>query len=239
MIVNAKNLCPNERPKEVAPELVIVFDASGSMDISMLASEQEVERAMMTQGVADLAAQLILGGNPGIDTTGQLYREPKRITVAKQATTAVVRQIPSDVNTGLVLVEQCDQARSIGFFSAAQRGQMLNNLQRVQPVNGTPLADGIAKAGQMVDGVNRESVILVVSDGKESCHQDPCAVARDLARRKPHLKINVVDILGTGAGNCLAQATGGRVFTAKNVNELNLMTSQAARDVLPPSHCRP
>jgi len=238
MITNAKNLCPNERPKEVAPELVIVFDASGSMDISMQASEQDIERAMLTQGVTDFAAQLILGGNPGINTMGDLYREPKRITVAKQATLAVVQQIPNDVNAGLVLVEQCDQARSIGYFSAAQRGQLMANLRNIRPVNGTPLADGIAKAGQMVDGVSRESVILVVSDGKESCHQDPCAVARELARRKPHLKINVVDILGTGAGNCLAQATGGRVFTAKNVNELNLMTKQAAQDVLPPQHCR-
>ncbi|MEE4463160.1 hypothetical protein V2S84_13815, partial [Azotobacter chroococcum] len=100
-------------------------------------------------------------------------------------------------------------------------------------------ADGVAKAGQMLDGVNRESVMVVVSDGEESCHQDPCAVARDLARRKPHLKINVVDIAGTGAGNCLAQATGGRVFNARNAGELAAMTRQAAQDVLPPAHCRP
>ena len=59
-----------------------------------------------------------------------------------------------------------------------------------------------------------------------------------LAQSKPHLKINVVDITGTGAGNCLAEATGGRVFTANNVNDLSLMTTQAAEDVLPPAHCR-
>mgnify|MGYP002714621947 FL=1 len=106
------------------------------------------------------------------------------------------------------------------------------------PVQGTPLADGIAKAGQMLDGVNRESVMLVVSDGEESCNQDPCAIAQALARSKPHLKINVVDILGTGAGNCLAAATGGKVFTARNVNELQIMTNQAAQDVLPPAHCK-
>ncbi|MFD1692455.1 hypothetical protein ACFSHR_15810 [Azotobacter chroococcum] len=63
-------------------------------------------------------------------------------------------------------------------------------------------------------------------------------MARDLARRKPHLKINVVDIAGTGAGNCLAQATGGRVFNARNAGELAAMTRQAAQDVLPPAHCR-
>ncbi len=79
--------------------------------------------------------------------------------------------------------------------------------------------------------------MLVVSDGEESCGQDPCAVATELARTKPHLKINVVDILGTGAGNCLAEATGGEVFTASNVEELSRMTRKAAQDVLPPSHC--
>jgi len=108
----------------------------------------------------------------------------------------------------------------------------------IQPVAGTPLADGITQAGAMLDGVNRESVMLVVSDGEESCRGNPCAVARQLAQHKPHLKINVIDILGTGAGNCLAQATGGQVFTVSTVEELQLMTARAAEDVLPPEHCR-
>ncbi len=238
-IVNAKNLCPDERPKELAPELAIVFDASGSMDISLLATEEEVRRASMAQGVADIALGMLIGGNPGLNTMGHLFREPKRITAAKQATTAVVQRLPGDVNAGLVLVEDCPRARSAGFYAPSQRGQLLGRVQGIRPVEGTPLADGIARAGQMLDGVNRESVMLVVSDGGESCGQDPCAVAQMLARSKPHLKINVIDILGTGAGNCLARATGGQVFTARNASDLNIMTRQAAKDVLPPAHCKP
>jgi len=240
MISQAKDLCPEERPPELAPEMVIVFDASGSMDISLLATPEEIKKASMTQGAADLLTGILLGSRapttPGVQ---HLLREPKRITAARQATTAVVEQLPKDVSAGLVLVERCPGARSIGFFAPAQRGQLLRRLKGVVPMEGTPLADGISRAGAMLDGVNRESVMLVVSDGEESCNQDPCAVARDLARRKPHLKINVVDILGTGAGNCLAAATGGQVFTASTVSDLQLMTKQAAKDVLPPAHCRP
>jgi hypothetical protein len=237
LITNAKNLCPDERPKELAPEMVIVFDASGSMDISMLATPQEIEQATMVQGVANIATQILLGANAP-NTMGRVFREPKRITTAREATMALVQQLPSDVNAGLVLVENCPGARSVGYFGPGQRGDLLSRLRSVRPVQGTPLADGIAKAGQMLDGVNRESVMLVVSDGQESCRQDPCAVAQALARSKPHLKINVVDILGTGAGNCLAAATGGKVFTARNVGELQMMTTQAAQDVLPPAHCK-
>ncbi|MBB3103017.1 hypothetical protein [Azomonas macrocytogenes] len=238
-IANAKNLCPNERPKELAPELAIVFDASGSMDISLLATEAEIKQASMVQGVTDIAAQILLGGNPGINTMGRIFREPKRITAAREATTQVVQRLPSDVNAGLVLIEDCPRARNAGFYSPAERGSLLSRIRGISPVQGTPLADGIAKGGQMLDGVNRESVMLVVSDGGESCGQDPCAVAQALARSKPHLKINVIDILGTGAGNCLARATGGQVFTVRNAGDLNMMTRQAAQDVLPPAHCRP
>lgn len=237
LITNAKNLCPDERPKELAPEMVIVFDASGSMDISMLATPKEIEQATMVQGVANIATQLLLGTNAP-NTMGHVFREPKRITTAREATIGVVQQLPSDANAGLVLVESCPGARSVGYFGPGQRADLLSRLRTVTPVQGTPLADGIAKAGQMLDGVNRESVMLVVSDGEESCNQDPCAIAQALARSKPHLKINVVDILGTGAGNCLAAATGGKVFTARNVNELQIMTNQAAQDVLPPAHCK-
>jgi hypothetical protein len=63
-------------------------------------------------------------------------------------------------------------------------------------------------------------------------------VARDLARRKPHLKINVVDIGGSGAAACVAQATGGRVFTVSNISELQTGLDRAARDALGPSNCK-
>jgi len=238
VINQAKNLCPGERAPDLAPELVVVFDASGSMDISMLASPEEIKRASATQTGVN-----IIGGLVGIRLPNpalrSVLREPKRITAARQATAAVVKQLASDVSAGLVLIEQCPAARRAGFFAPGQRGQLLGRIDGIVPQEGTPLADGIRQAGTMLDGVNRESVMLVVSDGEESCGQDPCAVARELARRKPHLKINVVDILGTGAGNCLAAATGGRVFTANDVKDLQLGTRQAAQDVLPPAHCRP
>jgi hypothetical protein len=59
-----------------------------------------------------------------------------------------------------------------------------------------------------------------------------------LKRAKPHLKINVVDITGTGAGNCVAQATGGKVYTARNADEVVAMTERAAREAMGPEGCK-
>jgi Mg-chelatase subunit ChlD len=105
-------------------------------------------------------------------------------------------------------------------------------------VRGTPLASGLAKAANMVDGVKAPATIVVISDGKESCGGNPCAIAAQVAKRKPLLTINVVDIMGTGAGTCAARAAGGRVFAAENASQLKTMLRRATAEVRGPSSCR-
>jgi len=240
-IQQAKTQCPGQRPPELAPELIIVFDASGSMNERLpLTAQEQLQRQVTKDVIGGLGG--LIGGSAG-GTIGRTVEKavvkdaPTRMSAAKDAALTVVRKTPRDTNIGLVMIEQCPQARSAGYYSPAQRGSLTGLIQSLQPQQGTPLGDGIAKGGQMLDGVNRASLMVVISDGQESCGADPCAIAKQLARTKPNLKINVVDIMGTGAGTCVAQATGGRVFTAKSVNELNMMVTQAAQDVLGPANC--
>jgi hypothetical protein len=238
LIQEAKNLCPGERPQELAPELVIVFDASGSMNYSLLATPEDIQIAQHLEELVARDPSGLLKAMMGAPQD-RVFREPRRITSAKEAATTVVRKAPSDANIGLVMIEDCPAARSAGFFPPANRAALLSLIGSIQPVRGTPLADGVRRGGLMLDGVQRESIMLVVSDGVEGCGQDPCAIAKALARDKPHLRINVVDIMGTGAGNCLAEATRGKVYTARNASEIELMTSQAAADAMAPADCTP
>lgn len=237
-IREAKNLCPGQRPPELAPEMVVVFDGSGSMRYSLEVSDEQIRRNEGAAAVEGMMKQFGLRLPPGQSSADQLMREPTRITVARRATQAVVQRVPSDMSVGLVMVDECPAARPQGFFPPGRRGELLSRIQGIEPRKGTPLADGIAKAAQMVDGTRREALIVVVSDGTESCNGDPCAVAAQLKASKPHVKVNVVDITGTGAGNCVAQATGGKVFTARNADEVAAMTRRAAQEALGPEDCR-
>lgn len=235
----AGNLCPGQRPKELAPQMAIVFDASGSMQYSLDLTDAEIRQSGQAAAVEGLMRQFGLGGaGGGGGSLARLTREPTRITAAKRATLSVARRVPSDMSVGLVTVESCPAARSVGMFGPGQRGALIGQIEGISPRQGTPLADGISQAGRLVDGVTRDAVIVVVSDGAESCGQDPCAVAAALKRQKPRLKINVVDITGTGAGNCVAQATGGKVYTANNAAQLQVMTDRAAQDAMGPANCK-
>ena len=232
----AKDFCAGERPPELAPEVVVVFDHSGSMRVNIGTTPEQERQILRAQSNTQLLRMLLGMPNSVLDLVD---KEPRRITVAKNAVTNIVKRLPNDVNAGLVTLGECPRAVNQGFFSGAQRSNLLGRIDSLSPKKGTPLADAIWLAGEMVDGVNRESMILVVTDGDESCEGDPCAIAQQLAAEKPLLTINVIDIGNSGSGNCLASAARGKVFTPKTAAELNASIESAARNVLGPSSCKP
>ena len=235
-VENAKLVCPDERPAALAPELLVVFDASGSMAININATQEEEE---WVNRIMSLPAGTRLSASDS-QKLSRLHQEPTRIMAAKQSTIRLLQRLPKDIGTGLVVVDDCPTSRNLGRYAPGQRNQMIGQLSQLSPKGGTPLADGLHQAGELADGVTRESTILLVSDGAESCRNggDVCYVARNLKRQKPHLKVNVVDIGGAGGANCAAEITGGKVFTVSSVKDLNLGLDRAAQDTLGPAQCK-
>ncbi len=213
-IEEARNQCPGERPPEFAPQFALVLDASESMGESI----------------------------PGAGFNS------RRMDAARSAASTVLGGLPSDVGSGLVVLDTC-QPTNHGYFPPSRRSELIGIINRVRPWKGTALAQGIEEAARLVDGVERDAVIVVVSDGEESCRANPvlfpsyarqvvCDVGQRLAQTKPRLTINVVDIGAVGAANCLARATGGNVYPARNASEVAATTQNAAKDALGPARCR-
>lgn len=220
--------CPGERTPEEAPDAAIVLDASGSMRLPADASISQVQGMLSQLGPLGALGAAILGQTSG----------PSRLEAAKRGVTSVVRSMPDDVDVGLVTLERCPSPTNNGFFSGAQRGQLYARVDALRPMQGTPLAEGVLQAGAMVDGVKAPAVMVVISDGDDSCGGDPCAAARRLHAEKPLLKINVVDILGNGSGACMANATGGRVLKPGDGLAFEKTIKEAAQDAIKPAHCR-
>ena len=210
-----KQICPAERTKQQAPEMVLIFDASGSMAISMDATPDELRRLMQDKPVKNIE------------------REPRRISLAHRSAKQVIDEVPKDMDISLVSAATCQQVFVSAALPFAQRNVLKQAIDKIQPVGKTALAEALEKAGKLVDGVDRDAIIVLITDGEETCGGDPCEVARQLKLKKPRLQVNVVDIMNTGAGNCIASNTGGAVYAVNNTHEFNEMMSQAIKEYIP------
>ncbi len=225
--------CPGARPVSEAPQLVMVVDASGSMREPISAQPQTLRQLEQ------------LGGSVGA-TLGLLGRAletataagPTRMQATKDAGQRIVRGLPDDIDVGLVKIENCPSATDAGFYAPAQRAALLGRINALRPRAKTPLASAIERAAAMVDGRGRPALIVVISDGEDTCGGNVCGVAQRIAASKPQLKINVVDITGAGAADCAARATGGRVLRADNADDLGAQLVRATEEVAGPAHCR-
>ncbi|MDD2767283.1 MAG: VWA domain-containing protein [Methylococcus sp.] len=234
--------CPGERPPEDAPDVAIVLDASGSMRIPSVLDGNAAqlisrfESCMQSSGLlAPVICADLIGAYESITQAG---RGPTRLMAAQRAVNNVVGGLPADVDVGMVVLEDCPQASDYGMYDGAHRGQLLQRVNGLIPRKGTPLGNGIVQAANKVDGVRAPAVMVVVSDGKDSCNADPCAIAAAVKAARPKLKINVVDIVGDGAVGCIARATGGDVLTPQSGMSLDQMVRQAAKDAEKPAHCK-
>lgn len=188
-----ENACKPDRAPHEAPEVVIVVDASGSMENSI----------------------------PGASS---------RMQASKNAIGNLVRSMPGDVDIGMVEFTDCNRVERDRFYSPQERAALLGRVNGLTPQKGTPLARGVDRAGLVISS-QVEGVIVVVTDGADSCKGDPCAAARSIASKKPNVKINVIDISGSAknpSAQCMAQATGGKVFQPNSAAEMKTMVQQAS-----------
>lgn len=221
--------CPPPRKKWQAPELVLLLDASGSMRLNAGVSQEEVQALIRRARRGDRAA---LGQLKALEGGGH-----DRLSTAKKAVASMVSTLPGDMDVGLVVFGHCQGAENHKFFSPAERPRLLSLLDGIRPMEGTPLARGIERAGSIVDGRSVPATLVVVTDGEDSCGRDPCAAARELKAAKPLITINVVDVNGLGEGRCIAEATGGRVLPMTSPAELPELVQKASGEQPVPPGC--
>lgn len=91
--------------------------------------------------------------------------------------------------------QKCNDTKLEVPFSPNNHDKLKTSIKDIRPQGVTPLAISLEKAANdFPEGNNVRNVLIMITDGLESCGGDPCAISIALQRRHVYLKPYVIGI---------------------------------------------
>lgn len=116
-------------------------------------------------------------------------------------------------------LRRCDDSRLEVPFSPNNHDRIVTVLKNLAPKGNTPIAYSLEQAAKDFPAdKNARNIIIIITDGIESCDGDPCAVSLALQRRNIFLK---PFIIGIGMDSKFEEQFGcmGSFYDAINISE--------------------
>ncbi|MDZ7608529.1 MAG: VWA domain-containing protein [Cyclobacteriaceae bacterium] len=124
-------------------------------------------------------------------------------------------------------LKRCDDSRLEAPFAQNNHDKIISVLKNLGPKGNTPIAYSLEQAANdfPMDGKAR-NIIIIITDGIESCDGDPCAVSLQLQRKGIFLK---PFIIGIGMDKKFEEQFGcmGSFYDAANINQFRHALNQA------------
>lgn len=193
-----------DRPPRCTDDAMIVFDASGSMS------------GMLRTGVRQ-----------------------SRIDRVREALEIVLPQVESHRNLGLIVygpetrtdVQESEQCSNINLrFTPIPNaaGRIIAEVNALVPSGVTPLTDAIAMAAEQLAYRDKPAVVVLFTDGQETCGGQPCQAVRELVQQAAGLTVHVINyaiedpygIRKPFGSTCIAEETGGIYVPVETLEEL-------------------
>jgi hypothetical protein len=190
-------------PSTKTVNLELVFDSSGSM-AEDLGGVTKIDAAkQVLNDVIDAIPE-----RPGINVGFRVFGHKGNNTEAGRA-------------------ESCQSSDLLVPMKGVNKTLLRQQVATYQPTGWTPIALSLERAGQDFEpgGESISNVIVLVTDGEETCGGDPCAAAQSLHEGNVAVTTYVVGF-GTSpeqndALSCIAERGGGRLLGANSAEELS------------------
>jgi Ca-activated chloride channel family protein len=209
--------------------LAVIALAISASSSSAIAGEPD-ERTCNDDAMIVFDASGSMAGNvgQGIATT------IPRIDEARHALAAVLPSATRFRRVGLITYgpgpyQQCNV--HLDLKPTANAGAIImRTVNALTPSGRTPLASSVEQAAEVLDYRNKPGVIVVITDGEETCGGSPCDLGKRLHAAAKQLTIHVIgyhvkDFFWTGEQSildvrCLAEQNGGLYIGAETKEEL-------------------
>ena len=174
-------------------------------------------------------AMIVFDASGSMGTSDYMLKVP-RIAHLKQAMSQVIPEVAPLRRLGLVVYGEgtYNDCSSIALRMRPTNNAaaaMLRIIQSVKPRGRTPLTESVRQAADVLNYTQREAVVVLVTDGEETCGEDPCKTAAELKKAARGLTVHVVGYRdsqqqGYFTARCMADVTGGQYVSAATQDEL-------------------
>ncbi len=161
-----------------------------------------------------------------------------KIDIAHDSLTVLVSKLPATTNVALRAYghrkgSDCNDIELLVPLGPLDQAGLIGRINAVKPAqNGmTPIGASLQQVAEDLKGAQGDALVVLVTDGDETCSGDPAQVAEQLHAGNPRLKI---DVIGFNVGgdsqarlSAIAQRGGGDYFDAGNADQLASALQQA------------
>jgi hypothetical protein len=163
-----------------------------------------------------------------------------KIEIARKALKNVVKEWSPNVELGVTAYGHrkkgdCNDIENIIPVGKVDKNKVIKTVMSIQPKGKTPISRSLRKAAEALKYTEEKATIILISDGKETCDADPCAAAKELEKKGIDFVTHVigfnVDKKTDKQLECIAHATGGEYFSAKNATALNKAMKRIVKKV--------
>lgn len=199
-----------------------------------------VQAAADDTGCTDDAI-LIFDASGSMASVGYNEFDTPRITYAIEAARTVLPQVTPYRRVGLIVYgpgpnDACSniELKVAPDFNTA--GQIIAELEHLKPDGDTPLTEAVTRASEILKFRERRSVIVLLTDGEETCGGAPCNLGGQLNAEGKAVTVHVIGFRvrykffswysqgaqsrGDTASQCLADRTGGLYVSTETTEEL-------------------
>jgi len=184
-------------------------------------------------------AMLVFDGSGSMGEVGHDPTTPSRIEDARRAVRAAMPDIAPVRRVGLLTYgpggDNACSGIDLRFAPRADAGAaVVAGIDGLAPGGLTPLAASVTAAAGVLGGAG---IVVLVTDGNETCGGTPCALGARLAAERPGLTVHVIgfrvvydpfswnspeaqEFDGETVAKCLPDATGGLFVSTGTVDEL-------------------
>lgn len=161
-----------------------------------------------------------------------------KIDIAKDSIDVLLDEWPPSEPLGLVAYGHREARSCTDIEVLAAPGSTFGQIKRavnsLAPQGRTPLTGALISASRtLINGDGDDPTLIVLTDGVETCNQDPCEVARILKQNRTDFVAHVIGFeLSVPDQNmvaCIAERTGGALLLADDQPSLELALVQLAQ----------